>query len=551
MSLTINEKFYKLKFFYHIDPLKITERIKKSSIYKEVLESDNPDLSPLFRTIFIEMVKECSLFSAYIFPEETGLNYSFFNDSYRDNTMYSNSKTLLALCKISLFHHCLLHGFENQLSDSSLKNDIVATKFNKYPKFIELSGANDRDIERGYFASLELTEKDEENKPQDIFQKYHTTYFPRLLRDKTYYSYNLFEQKSSDQFPDVLSVPSFQSNPLVFLYKNSETQFLDKALQRNSVSDLIKRYINLYNKAENWKKEIITNAKDTILFEMFMEPAYGFSFFKDISNFLYYKIHESSSMSYNKFSYHDLEGQAFVETIKNYVSTLPIVYNRFILLLYACYAAINSGNLSDSSYPPIVSSTIGQRHSFVKQPNDKLATMAIQRIGSFFRMLNYCTVPILEYLWDVITDEKYLGITITLSHYTEYIEKYHDFITADYSCGYDQYASFWKEELKCDYSFERIYKRFSDHYRQSSVTETSFPDFYHRTESKNQLAFLIKAYCQTPIKPRLSIDEIILSQSADLFSRTRYCTEYDLFQKQYVNILYDFAEQYNPDEPLC
>ena len=115
-------KYYKLKYFYHIDPDRIISRLPKDSASKQ-------DITSLFHAIFHEIILESKAFSEYILPENDLPNLSFFNDSYKNDSIRSKPKTLIALCKASLFHHCILHGFETHLSDSSsLKNPYIKKK---------------------------------------------------------------------------------------------------------------------------------------------------------------------------------------------------------------------------------------------------------------------------------------------------------------------------------------------------------------------------------------------------------------------------------------
>lgn len=97
-------------------------------------------------------------------------------------------------------------------------------------------------------------------------------------------------------------------------------------------------------------------------------------------------------------------------------------------------------------YPPLPDASLGQRFSFATQSKDQLALTAIQRISDFFRMLNYCTIPLLEDLWDVI-DYK---LKLTLNDYIDFIDLNYEMITADYSAFYHSETDFhtmWKNSL--------------------------------------------------------------------------------------------------------
>lgn len=544
----LSQKYYRLKYFYHINPDKIAAKLKNS-------QASDQDVASLFHAIFKAIIPECKLFSEYILSDSSLPAISFFNDIYPHDTVCANPKTLVALCRTSLFHHCILHGFENLLSNIKLNNPNVDVKFNHFQDTIQLSGANDRDIENGFFFSLNLKDKDTENKDPTIYQKYHSSYYDRFSKHTKGYSHQLFlSVQNCQDMPAKLQVPVYQSNPFLFLFKSNATIPLDKALLSKSNANLVEKYKALSDESDAWKRTHLTNNLDSLLFDMVLEPSYGFILLQKLGQFLC-QLNSFHVESSEDFSYHILEGQAFLEMISNYISTLPIVYNRFIFLEYACYAALHSDNLCDVSYPPLANAAIGQRLSSAKQSGDQFAATAIIRIGNFFRMLNYCTIPLLEDLWDVLTSELYGGIPLNLEHYTNFLNTNYDAITADYSAFYhtkvDDFQGIWKEKLqRKEYDFEAIYNLLISHIRQTKLPNQVFPSFLQKTAALNQFSFLIRHKCQTPIAKQTSIDNIILSQSTDYKNKSPYYAEYDLFQKQYLNSIFDFITQYNPNVPF-
>ena len=64
------------------------------------------------------------------------------------------------------------------------------------------------------------------------------------------------------------------------------------------------------------------------------------------------------------------------------------------------------------------------------------------------------------------------------------------------------------------------------------------------------LSFLVRCKCNSGNHPLHSIDEIILAQSPETESTCSYKKEYELFQKQYLNNVFDFLEQHNPNVPF-
>ena len=558
---SISEKYYKLKYFYHIDSHTIVNNLKEKL-------SSNFDVTQTFQTIFNEMIPACKLFSEYILSNDYLPSTSFFNDYYPKDIVRAKASTLVFLCQASLFHHCILHGFQNQLSTAVLRNNKVKIKFNHNPTTIALTGANDRDIEYGFFASLNRNKKCEEPKDLNISQKYNSTYYNRFIKNSAGYSHFLLTESSGDSSTKKITVPVYQSTPFLFLFKSNNTVPLDKALLSPSNRNLINRYLLLAKESEKWKNTHFEqffddcnkhndcsmcdhNSKcnhcDSVLFDMVLESSYGFKLLNNLELFL-------SQMQDADSPTHLLESQAFIEIISNYVFTLPITYNRAIFLDYTCYAALNSRNLQDVPYPPQPFSSLGERFSSVEQSTDKFATDATQCISNFFRMLNYCTLPLLEDLWDVITTELYDTIPLDYSCYVQFIEKYYKQITADYSSIFAKdipFAKIWNDVFKFErFSFSAKYSKVFSHLSLKKTPNIYLPNLPYQRNILGMLSFLIRCKCNSGNHPLHSIDEIILAQSSETESICSYKKEYELFQKQYLNNVFDFLEQHNPNVPF-
>lgn len=557
----IDKKHYKIKYFYHIDSHAIVAKLK------EKLPSSF-DTAKTFQIIFNEMIPACKLFSEYILSNYYLPNLSFFNDYYPEDVIRGKASTLFFFCQASLFHHCILHGFKNQLSATELKNNKINVKFNHNPNTIALTGANDRDIEYGFFASLNRNKKYEETKDPAIFQKYNSTYYNRFRKNRAGYSHYLLTKNSDNSSTEKLIVPVYQSTPLLFLFKSNNSVPFDKALHSQSKRSLINKYLLLAKEAEEWKNvhfeplfedciqhsdcsncehKSACNHCDSILFDMVLESSYDFKLLNNLENFLS-QMHDANS------PVRVLESQAFIEIISNYISTLPITYNRSIFLDYTCYAALNSRNLQDVPYPPRPVSSLGERFSSVEQSTDKFATDATQCISNFFRMLNYCTLPLLEDLWDVITDELHGTIPLDYSCYVQFIEKYYKQITADYSSVFDKDIPFdkiWKGIFKSGkYSFSAKYNEVFSHLNLKKSPNIYMPDLLYQRNVLNQISFLVRRKCSLTSHSFHSIDEIILAQTMETESTCSYKKEYDLFQKQYLNSIFTFLEQHNPNVPF-
>jgi len=557
----ISEKYYKLKYFYHIDSHTIVNKLKEKL-------SSSFDTTQTFQTIFNEMIPACKLFSEYILSNDYLPSTSFFNDYYPKDIVRAQASTLVFLCQASLFHHCILHGFQNQLSTAILRNDKVKVKFNHNPNSIALTGANDRDIEYGFFASLNRQKKCKENKDPAIYQKYKSTYYKRFAKNRTGYSHYLLIENSYNSYTGKLAVPVYESTPFLFLFKSTNTVPLDKALHSSSKRNLINRYLLLAKESEEWKNTHFEhffddcsehndcskckhksecNHCDSVLFDMVLESCYGFKLLNNLEIFL-------SQIQNTDSSAHALESQALIEIISNYIFTLPITYNRSIFLDYTCYAALNSRNLQDVPYPPQPFSSLGERFSSVEQSTDKFATDATQCISNFFRMLNYCTIPLLEDLWDVITAELYDTIPLDYSCYVQFIEKYYKQITADYSSIFAKdipFAKIWNDVFKFErFSFSAKYSKIFSHLSLEKTPNIYLPNLPYQRNILGMLSFLVRCKCNSGNHPLHSIDEIILAQSSETESTCSYKKEYELFQKQYLNNVFDFLEQHNPNVPF-
>lgn len=59
----ISEKYYRLKYFYHIDSHTIVNKLKEKL-------SSSFDTTQTFQTIFNEMIPACKLFSEYILSND-------------------------------------------------------------------------------------------------------------------------------------------------------------------------------------------------------------------------------------------------------------------------------------------------------------------------------------------------------------------------------------------------------------------------------------------------------------------------------------------------
>lgn len=542
-SFSDDEIYYRLKYFYHIDVKKLTARLKDVPAHKK-------DTDSLFFYVFSQVTTSSKLFSEYLLSD-TDIPYaSFFNFFSKDTNICSVHKTITSLCRISLFHHCLLHGFNNQLHKTSLKNILVKTKYNDYPELIPLTSATDYDIEKGYFASLYSQKNSTEKKDPFTPQKYNSIYYKRLNSNRQGFSFKILMQ-NQQEVCDKLNVPVSQSNPLLFLLKNPHAKFLDNALQneKNSTNkNLLKKYITLANDADIWKSQKLTNKVDLLLFDHTLESSYHFILLKNIGNFLL-EITNTNPIS----PYHIFYGESFLEIIRNSLMYLPVTYNQLIFLEYACHAALYSDNLTDPLYPPLPNSALGQRLSFLKQSDDQRTVIALQQMGYFFRMLNYCTIPLLEDLWDVLTSEKYGIVKLTIDDYLNFVNDNYLFMKADYHSFAHEIDSnsIWKlQDSYGNYDFERVYHSFSSCIHQLNIKEKPFPDFCYQTTLQNQFSSLIRTITQLPSEKRRSIDNIIFSQSNDYRNKTAYQTEYDLLEKDYLNILYSFIKKISPAVPF-
>lgn len=539
---SLEEKYYKIKYFYHIDIDKLCTKLKEKKNIKS-------DITAFFVNIFEEVVTGSQLYSQYLLSDSALPFLSFFNFTSKDESVCSVHQTLVNLCRISLFHHCVLNGLETLLISSKLEYPNISKTYSTNGN-IFLCGATDYDIQRGLFAAQYLKEKRTIPKEQTIYQNYNSIYYKRYHNNPDGFSHTLLsntllkEKASKKTSSGQLSVPTYQSNPLLFLFKNSNVRCLDKSLSnpKTTKRTLINTYKGICSDAESWKMDMLKNNCDSILFDTTLEPYYHFNFLKD-AEYFFQDLDENSP-------YYLLSGKAFLNIIQDFLMSLPITYNRFIFLEYACHAAIYSHNLNEASYPPIPDSALGQRLSAYIQADDQHIITALRQIGNFLRMLKYCTLPILEDLWDILTSEKY-GIALTLSTYLHFFDQNYTFMTADYYYFSKKNLDFnyiWKNQLSpAKYNFYTSYQALSFNVDNMNVQEQEQQKRKKRKTYNDSFYSLVRNISNPSLTEHKGIDNIILSQSSEYNNKTAYSTEYDLFNKQHLNIIFDFTRKISSD----
>lgn len=543
MKKTIEEKYYKIKYFYQIDIDKLCAKVKEKHNIKS-------DITGPFINIFEEVVTGSHLYSQYILSDSTLPFLSFFNFTSKDESVCSVHQTLYTLCRISLFHHCILNGFESLLLSSVLKYPDISEKYSTDSN-IFLCGATDYDIQRGLFACRYSKDKHTAEKPSTLYQKYHSIYYRRYHDYPNGFSHNLLpntllkQRTSKKRVLNQLSVPTYQSNPLLFIFKTSIVKYLDTYLSnpKTTKRTLINIYEDFCSEAETWKKNTLANKYDSILFDITLEPFYHINFLKDAKCF-FQNLNSNSP-------YYPLFGKTFLDIIQDFLMSLPITYNSFIFLEYACHAAIHSHNLHEASYPPIASaSVLGQRLSSYLQASDQFILSALQQIGNFFRMFKYCTLPIIEDLWDIITSKEY-GINLSLPSYLDFFDKNYTFMTADYYCLSKMNLDFthiWKDQLSHKtYDFFSIYQALSSDIATMTIPAEKQSKSTKRKTYDDSFFSLVKNITNPSLLERTDINDILLSQSSEYDKKTAYSTEYDLFNKQYLEILFLFTRKISSD----
>lgn len=438
MDNFISEKEARLKYFYMIDTDAIIEKIRTSDIYRD-LDPAEPD--SLFYMMFDEIRNATSRYTSFILTRTPFVHSSYFKEAFKD----TDAESAFMLCGLSLFYHCVMHGFHNALRNSKEYMTVsssapVPASVPKSNDPVNISAATEDRLNSGFFFQLENPDKKYEPEKFHSYADY-TNFYRRFRNRQNEHRYSeeilrslLVRPVSSNESQP--RIYNYQSNAAYFLFTNGCIKTFNTTLSKpfyklKSKITFLNQYCDLYNDGiMTFKKEQLI--PDQILFDMVMEPAYHFALASYVFT-LFDALYNPTSEDQIKC----LAGEAFNNILSDYVFKLPITYNRSIFLKYAC-TVITGSPSSTASFPPEYAAPANIKYdSIAPISGDIFASEALQTIGKFFRTLNYVVLPILEDTWDLLLTKLGLDKRLTLANYGAFLKKHYPVMSSDFSMHTD------------------------------------------------------------------------------------------------------------------
>lgn len=539
-SDAIKEKKYRLKYLYFLNIEKIMEDVKNSEACKKFKKEDPSSITSLFQSIFAKIIDVSSPYSEYILSNHTvAFNSIFGEDSYSEKPLY-----LHTLSGISLFHHCIVRGYLDKLSATP-----------KYTECTRLSTTN--------FPSIckSITQLSEEPKqkadPCDSAKDCNRN--KRLKENEESYSTELLEKyrtttESSTSERTTYEVPKYASLFCYFLWEERSVRTFSKSLLSppKTPATLLKNYKNLKEDFESYRQKV-SESLDFFVLNIFIEASYGFSIISYTESLLA-ETEKAKTATDSTDNLKGIDGSGLVNLLKN-VLNLPLIFNRSIFMEYALQAIRASENLA-SQFPPSSGNAGAIYLSNALLSRVQLGSKVYQLMDSYFRMLNFITIPLIEDLWDVLTVE----FKIDLESYETYIKNHYDFITYDYSL-INLSDLYKKDEEKRKYQTPGKSLDFFHYYRTWENKLNEIEKGSHELNRKHlpitvkrDLANLIQYYCnakRADIFNTQLMDMLLDNFQKDNSSkddspkpsspRSSCDIEKRIFLENHIHALYDFA----------
>lgn len=422
--MDINELNFQLKYFYLINTDCLIENLKESDIYKS-FKSDNSRVPDLFHLVFSNIIKATEPYTKFILSPNPAFASSLFGE------VPGNAQTtsLFFLCEASLFHHCIVYGYKNSLNGHIVSKGRESTKpfldLSSNDPVIKFSATTMPSIKKGCFYSFNSSQKYSPEYGSSEHQNFNGL-CKRVLNNTDVYSTKLIYQlkvKPKGLTDNQLFTAKSESTPVAFLFDNDKVKSFNTVLKQKEIhsTPFLDKYTALCESYLDERSQLL-RTDDQILFDIVLEKAYGFSLFAYVYRLLYQMNKDELS---DKIM--SLRGNIFYGLISDYIASLPITYNRSIFLKYACEAISNSDILS-SMYLK-TPEMAAYYETFTEKPILSFSTKALQIMDSFFRLLNYNVLPLLESLWFVLT----YSLGIEFEDYQEFIHDNYSLITYDYT----------------------------------------------------------------------------------------------------------------------
>lgn len=527
----------KLKYFYLID-MDTTINDLQSSMIHMPSSADGDELLDVFLSVWKKIAEVSEPYTRFILSSSTTNHSSLFGELPGD----VNAVVFTFLSQTSLFHHCIMQGFKKSLQEhitrtghSYKTGSKDYLNFDSDSPYIKLSATTMPVIKKGCIYSFINGEKHTFEYGSIEHQNFNGK-SKRVLKNTDDYSVQLIQhfRKLAKTTPaNQIFIDKTESTPVAFLFANREVSAFNTVLNRKEYqyNTFLEKYKILWTSYMS-ERSTFSNA-DKALFDMVLEYSYGFSLFDYIYR-LFYDMEYSASFKRIK----NMDGTAFHEIISDYLAALPITYNRSIFMKYACEAILKSPNL-DSSYPPTSPKGM-QYYSFTPAPEIPFSSKALNIMDTFFRLLTYSVLPLIENLWFVLTDALKIDYTI----YLKFIEQHYSVISYNYfSLPVDIFLKDGLVGLPFRESYDILCTYVREH-ENSPLSSILFSD----EKSDKLLGNLHKGgFCDTlkrqctVIDPALRKDLVhhILNPLQD---RENYFFEQEQFKKHHASKIYEFAK---------
>lgn len=534
----IEEKKFRLKYFYFID----TDYVKEK-ILDEI--SKNPgnysSLTEKLLFIFSEIVSVARPYCEYILAYDKILAPSFFGE---DLNIPEVDQSFL-LSGISLFHHCIIYGFTKTLytKATTAKTTKSTSKellnyVSPYPQ-IKLSASTENSINLGFKYCLEHEISHDTIPAGDGAHKRFNKMCKDLRDKESSYSFKFIDSINTVHLLTDTSLgnkikekdPLFylfkhQSSGGLFLIQTDEVRNFNRALEQSldkvdGYKTLIPKYNDLFHTATLQKH---STAEDAIFFHTVLDKAYGFSFFP-------YLMNNYRELQTNKHT-ELLFGKIFTSLIADVAAKLPIEYNKSIFLKYALNSLTHSSRLTPS-YPRKGEYGISYDHQYEKSVN-VWATDAQAQLNEFYSTLNYVTIPLLEDIWTVLAHD-----IITLEEYSAFISEHFDTISLDFTT-LPVFDSVKKRKAT---NYPDFYAELVAYTSTSKSPQETY-DFQNIDDiQKNFLTELLQKYCT--IIPTTTSADLISSFPARHTGVSRCYDNQNRFMNQHIKALVNFSSHIN------
>lgn len=423
--------YYRLQYFYFIQPEPLLKIIQSKASYKEHLENPSSEhLTALFDDIFTTIFRYSHYYTQYLNPNT--FTNSFFGEGPllmdKQKSYRSGSCNLI---RLSLLHHCIIQTFYNLLKN--IHQDKTSDyKMNSKHHFL---------FQNGYFGNLDYMNstktEDIQLKKHDNSIQYRALYSQRYkafdnLNENSYSKKLLFsvlgklppkeDNKKSAHF---FHVPPYLNLWADFIFSSKSVHYFDKSQTKGN--PLFPKYASIFSDYNDYLNIAKINA-DKLLFSYPIECSYSFQTCYGLLQLLT-TINNCESLP-NARTYKDLEGNILLNIMK-LLKNNPLVYNRHFLLKYAC-DAICMGELCQTRYLNIsASSVITKMTDDFSTENAKIA-YGLSLAEKFLMHINNIVIPLITDLWNYIIHSLPDNI-ISIENLREYINCYYPLITADWA----------------------------------------------------------------------------------------------------------------------